>query len=709
MAGRKSALIVATYEYDDPGLTELRAPEHDAEALAEVLGDPDVGGFDVQTVVNRPWHDVSRAVAKFFSAGRPDDLLLLHFSCHGVKDDSGELYFAARDTSLDLLEASAVGSSFVNRMMDRSRAGRILLLLDCCYAGAFARGMTAKATSTVDVNDRLGGRGRAVITASSALQYAFEDKVLTDASAEARSPSIFTRALVQGLRTGDADRNLDGWVSLDELYAFVHDEVTRVNPDQTPKKWAFDIDGELMVARRRGGVTTPSELPEPIRESMASEFYWERKAVVEPLARLLTGDHPGRALAARLALEEMAAKDDSDTVKQTARAALAAAPAAGAPPGTRELPTEPEPERDRAAEQEQEDEPEDEGPATTTDDDGGGSTWDGMVSPEVWQRAMQGMAVVMVLVLLVVVGALLFGPGGGGADEAAGDGGASVPTLPESVLLVTSDQGSGRELLAVDVETGEHEPVGESSYRLPTISPDRSWVVYLTETGEPRLMRPDGSEDQELLSPQARLDCPRTSRPAWNADGDMVALTCLDDEQQTLGIWQVDPATGELGTRVVGDVGVVGAPTWGADGRIYFAALTDGDGSPTALWSAPEGGEDEPERLTSGEEGWDSHPDWSEAGVLFLRSPATEGTAGGRAPTSGDIWVLHPDGTEEQVTTDGRVQSPTLSPDGGAAVWLAPSGADSSRMALWTAAATAEGSRELPVPGLLGPPAWGSR
>ena len=124
MAGTRSALIVATSTYDDARLAGLRSPHVDAEALAGVLADPEIGDFEVTTVVNRPWHEVSRAVAQFFRDRRPDDLVLLHFSCHGLKDDSGELYFAATDTSLDLLEATAVSSSAVNRAVDRSRAGR---------------------------------------------------------------------------------------------------------------------------------------------------------------------------------------------------------------------------------------------------------------------------------------------------------------------------------------------------------------------------------------------------------------------------------------------------------------------------------------------------------------------------------------------------------------------------------------------------------
>ena len=166
-----------------------------------------------------------------------------------------------------------------------------------------------------------------MITASSALQFAFEGDDLADGTLEANGPSAFTSALVQGLRTGEADKDQDGWVSLDELYAFVHDEVTRISPQQTPKKWTFDIEGDVYVARRGAPVTTPSELPAEIEGSLESLLTWEREAAVVPLQALLEAGHPGRALGARLALERLAAEDDSVRVRAAAAAALAAVPA----------------------------------------------------------------------------------------------------------------------------------------------------------------------------------------------------------------------------------------------------------------------------------------------------------------------------------------------------------------------------------------------
>ena len=99
--GARSALIVASDQYQDAGLSELRAPAADAAALDAVLSDPEIGGFDVRTLMNEPAHVVNEAVEDFLSDRSPDDLLLLHFSCHGIKDQGGDLYFAMSNTSSD--------------------------------------------------------------------------------------------------------------------------------------------------------------------------------------------------------------------------------------------------------------------------------------------------------------------------------------------------------------------------------------------------------------------------------------------------------------------------------------------------------------------------------------------------------------------------------------------------------------------------------
>jgi Caspase domain len=332
--GARHALIVASSDYADPELRQLRAPGSDARALEAVLRDPEIGDFEVRTLINRPNQEVALAVEDFFADRQPDDLLLLHFSCHGIKDENGELYFAMTDSLLHRLAATAVPANFVNQRMTRSRSKRVVLLLDCCYAGAFERGMMARAGGGMGIEAQLGGgRGRAVITASDAMQYAYEGGEL--AVAGELAPSVFTSALVSGLQTGEADRDQDGQVDLDELYDYIYEKVHAVTPNQTPCKWTYDVRGELFIARRSCPVTTPSKLPDDIQGAVENRLASVRLGVVQELEPLLHGKHAGLALAARLTLQQLA-DDDSRAVSAAATAALGS----GEPPTA---PQRPEP------------------------------------------------------------------------------------------------------------------------------------------------------------------------------------------------------------------------------------------------------------------------------------------------------------------------------------------------------------------------------
>ena len=244
MSTTRSALVVAADRYDDPKLARLQAPRRDAEALADVLGDPAIGGFEVEHALNCPEGEVRRRLSRFFADRRRDDLLLVHFSCHGLKNDSGGLYFAAPDTEVAHLDVTAIPADLVDRLMAQSRSRRIVLLLDCCYGGAFSRGLGRRAGESADVQEPLSGSGRVVLTASNAMEYAYEGDELHGQG----SPSVFTAALVRGLRTGEADLDGDQQVSVDELYDYVYQAVRRDTPHMTPSRFGL-VEGRLIIAR----------------------------------------------------------------------------------------------------------------------------------------------------------------------------------------------------------------------------------------------------------------------------------------------------------------------------------------------------------------------------------------------------------------------------------------------------------------------------
>jgi hypothetical protein len=260
-------------------------------------------------------------IARFFGGKKPDDLLLLFFSGHGVRDERGLLYLAVQDTEHDLLNATAIPAAFITDEMDRSRSRRQVLILDCCHSGAFSHG--AKAAADVGVGTAAAfagtGFGRMVLTATDATQFAWEgDQVIGPAD-----KSVFTHFLVEGLRTGQADTDADGQITLDELYDYVYERVVKATSKQTPRKFTYNQQGDVVIARNSRPVVKPAELPPELRQAIESPLSGVREGAVRELERLLRGRHRGLRLAALETLRELA-RDDSRRVSQAAEAALAA-------------------------------------------------------------------------------------------------------------------------------------------------------------------------------------------------------------------------------------------------------------------------------------------------------------------------------------------------------------------------------------------------
>ena len=92
----------------------------------------------------------------------------------------------------------------------------MVVLLDCCFSGSFPFGSRPRGLG-VDAPEQLQGRGHAIITASSAMKYAYEGDRLTGEG----QPSIFTAAVVEGLETGKADSTTISSVSVDDLHNYV--------------------------------------------------------------------------------------------------------------------------------------------------------------------------------------------------------------------------------------------------------------------------------------------------------------------------------------------------------------------------------------------------------------------------------------------------------------------------------------------------------
>jgi hypothetical protein len=315
----KFALIIGNTEYSDPGLAQLTAPGMDAKDFARVLQSKDICDFDdVQISLNQPSTSVIAAIDEFFDQRKPDDLLVLYFSGHGVKDEIGSLYLAFKNTVRSRLRSSAIKSDYIREAMDQSRSKRQVLILDCCNSGAFPQGTKAELGGAMGMVRIFQGYGRFVLTASDSTQFAWEgDKVIGETD-----NSLFTHFLIKGLE-GEADNDGDGRITVDELYDYAYGEVSKVTPKQTPTKSSSKQEGEIILRENmRIEDIKPVPLPTPLLDSIENPFSDVRFGAVQQLTKLLNGKNLGLARSAKEALERVAENDDSRQVSRAAFQAL---------------------------------------------------------------------------------------------------------------------------------------------------------------------------------------------------------------------------------------------------------------------------------------------------------------------------------------------------------------------------------------------------
>ncbi len=293
----KIALLIGVSEYE-PGLNPLPAAVKDIEALRRVLHDPDMGGFnELKSLPNPDPQTMQYEIEALFAERTKEDLLLLYFSGHGIKDDSGNLYFATLVTKKtskgELTRSTAVPASFIHDVMKRSRAKRQIIILDCCFSGAFDPALSAKDDSSIDLQGQLGAEGRVVLTSSSSTEYSWEQ--------QDSELSVYTRYLVEGIETGAGDLDEDGQISILDLHNYATSKIQETAPNMTPKIIVLRDKGfEIILAKTKATASQASrtskskihlgeiKLESSIRAGTNNRYYNPVPSLLQPLESFIS-------------------------------------------------------------------------------------------------------------------------------------------------------------------------------------------------------------------------------------------------------------------------------------------------------------------------------------------------------------------------------------------------------------------------------------
>jgi uncharacterized caspase-like protein len=192
---------------------------------------------------------------------------------HGLLDEKLDYYIATADVDFNNPSARGVLYDDLEGLIDGIGARNKLMLIDACHSGEvdkFATAATDNATTnTVAANgvksrgfksrqsmspgsfelmqelflDLRRGTGAAIISSASGKEFAFESDVWKN--------GVFTYSVLSAIKSGSADKDYDGNVSVSELRNYVIAEVQRLtNGQQTPTNRKENFENDFMVVAK---------------------------------------------------------------------------------------------------------------------------------------------------------------------------------------------------------------------------------------------------------------------------------------------------------------------------------------------------------------------------------------------------------------------------------------------------------------------------
>jgi hypothetical protein len=241
----KIALMIGISEYGS-GLNPLPNALRDIEAMQQVLQPLDRGGFDQVKCLANPNPPMMReAIETLFSHRQENDLLLLFFSGHIVQDNQGKLYFSTSVTCKtsrpELIRVSAIPASFVQDLMNNSGCQQGVLILDCCLDNTSLEEITINSAKVLDIKSELGGAGRVILSCFISSQKSWgQEEIDIDYS-------TYTSYLIEGMKTGIADLDDDGWIAVNELHQYASNKLKIAAPALEPEFYSIDKSSQILL------------------------------------------------------------------------------------------------------------------------------------------------------------------------------------------------------------------------------------------------------------------------------------------------------------------------------------------------------------------------------------------------------------------------------------------------------------------------------
>lgn len=235
MVGERLALVIGN---DYPNWdNKLNFAVADAKKVKRVLENKEICVFDkVYYFENKTSQEVSSAIEKILKKA-DRDFVFIYFSGHGIKDFENDLCLLFKNTKEDDLYTTSLTFDFINKCIRYPSRKSVVIVLDCCYSGL--AGIRDGNTDVTENFKKLSGLGTLILTATGSIGDT------TAKENERLGHGVFTYYLIEGLEKGYADKDGDGYISIDEFYEYAYKK-TKENSLQSPAKKG-SIEGNVFI------------------------------------------------------------------------------------------------------------------------------------------------------------------------------------------------------------------------------------------------------------------------------------------------------------------------------------------------------------------------------------------------------------------------------------------------------------------------------
>jgi tetratricopeptide (TPR) repeat protein len=274
---KRTAVLIATDTYADDELAKLEAPIGDAYRLEKILKNKAIsGGFDEISILhNEESHLIITKLEEVYTNANINDTILVYFAGHGHKSiHDRQLYLAACNTILRTFRSTSVSAKTIEEFIHTSRSSKKILILDCCYSGAYIRGYhRASNDKSVQLSEVFRQEmGSIVLTSTDAMQYAWEGSELMK-NGKIENFSYYTKFFIEGLESGQADLNKDGYIECMEINEYIKNKMREIGHPQRPDIVIFR--GDLILGYSKFKNSTGSVKPHLKTDNVDIEYQFK--------------------------------------------------------------------------------------------------------------------------------------------------------------------------------------------------------------------------------------------------------------------------------------------------------------------------------------------------------------------------------------------------------------------------------------------------